>query len=58
MLRSKQRSQKDKKAHRVPANCATKELLPFPRYPPKSWVIYKLSKQNKNKLVYSQQSIY
>lgn len=38
MLRSKQRSERGVKSKKVPSNCATRELLPFPKYPPRSWV--------------------
>lgn len=38
MLRSKQRSEKGVKSKKVPSNCATRELLPFPTYPPRTWV--------------------
>lgn len=43
MLRSKQRVARRKKMRNgrpeLPSNVATKDIAPFPRYPPESWVV-------------------
>lgn len=45
MLRSKSRVARRRKLRKLggrlelPSNVATKEIAPFPRYPPESWVI-------------------
>lgn len=46
MLRSKSRVARRRKLRKLggrlelPSNVATKEIAPFPRYPPESWVIF------------------
>lgn len=53
MLRSKSRGARRRKLRKfggrleLPSNIATKEIAPFPRYPPESWVIKaKTNKKN------------
>lgn len=55
MLRSKQRFERRRKLKKLgrlldlPPNVSTKEIPPYPKYPPKSWVTTNYLANKKNK---------
>lgn len=40
LIRQKQKLRAKKPRHELPSNVATKDIAPFPQFPPNTWVCY------------------